>query len=428
MDRFTIGKTKSLSPLSFEEVDADIICEDGKVFLEKRDEEGKLYKSLIETNLDFYKFITQDKVPTQLPPRQIFFYTSLKCNLKCPICYEELDVKDEITIDEIKEVLKDHRNKGFTLTGRESTCRDDIFEIIKVVSENNRALLLTNGLKLADYDYTVKLKESGVALVIFSFNGFNDEIYRQMNGKPLLKIKLQALENLKKVGIKTCLSVTLAKGINDKELREICDFCIDNRSFIYQLRIRTLAPMGRHLENVEQHCLSEMVQLIADQLQIPMSDIMKELAFWKMFVDELEPFVPPSLEIRKLVMSRVCSLNFTIRKDLTTNRYYSLGSRIDVDAISRAKFKKPLLIYYFAKAFGIRNIAQNVIRMLRIPLSSGEANSLMVILRCWPNLYTIDLEENKKCLSVFYKDGNAKPFCYSNIMTGKLAAEKGPSQ
>jgi len=423
MDRFTIGKTRSLSPLSFEEVDAEIICEDGKVFLEKRDEEGKLYKSLIERDLDFYKLITKDKVDKQLEARQLFFYTSMKCNLNCPLCYEAVDVKSEVTLDEIREQLKNHKNKSVTLTGRESTCSDDILEMIKIVSENNRAVLLTNGLKLADYDFTRKLKEAGVDLVMFSFNGFDDEIYRTMNGKPLLKTKLRALENLKKVGIKTCLSLTLAKGTKDQEIRKICDFCIDNRSFIYQLRIRTSAPTGRHLENVEQHCLSEMVQLIADQLHIPMADILKELSFWKMFVDEMEPFVAKSVEIRKLVMSRICSINFTIRKDLASDRYYSLGSKIDVDAISRAKFKKPLLAYYCLKTFGVRNIVQNVGRMLKIPLPSGDSSSLMIILRCWPNIYTIDLEENKKCLSMFYKDGAALPFCYSNIMSGKNAED-----
>jgi uncharacterized radical SAM superfamily Fe-S cluster-containing enzyme len=428
MDRFTIGKTKSLSPLSFEEIDAEIICEDGKVYLEKRDEEGKLYKSLIEKDLDFYKLITQDKVEKQLEARQLFFYTSLKCNLNCPLCYEAIDVENEISLDEIREILKNHKNKSVTLTGRECTCRDDIFEIIKIVSENNRVVLLTNGVKLANYDFTLKLKEAGVDLVMFSFNGFDDEIYRIMNGKPLLKTKLKALENLKKVGIKTCLSLTLAKGTNDKEIREICDFCIDNRSFIYQLRMRTCAPMGRHLENVEQHCLSEMVQLVADQLNIPMADILKELAFWKMFVDELEPFIPKSVEIRKLVMSRVCSINFTVRKDMDTNQYYSLGSKIDVDAISKAKYKKPLLAYYFVKTFGVRNIAQNVGRMLKLPFPSGDSNSLMVILRCWPNIYNIDLEENKKCLSTFYKDGTDLPFCYSNIMTGKKIIDNEASR
>jgi hypothetical protein len=48
----------------------------------------------------------------------------------------------------------------------------------------------------------------------------------------------------------------------------------------------------------------------------------------------------------------------------------------------------------------------------------------MVILRCWPNIYTIDLEENKKCLSTFFKDGSFKPFCYSNIMAGKQALDR----
>jgi molybdenum cofactor biosynthesis enzyme MoaA len=424
MERSTIGKTRSLSPLTFAEVDADIICEDGKVYLEKRDEEGMTYTSLLERDLDFYKLITSDKVDKQLDARQLFLYTSSKCNLKCPLCYEEFDVTGEISVDQLKEILKGHKNKGIILTGRESTCREDIFEIIKVVSEHNRAILVTNAVKLANYDYTLKLKESGVDVVMVSFNGFDDEIYRQMNGGSLLNVKLKALENLKKLGIKTCVSLTLAKGLNDKEIRKICDFCVENRSFIYQLRVRTSAPMGRHLEEVEQHCLSEMVRLFADQLQIPMEDILKEHAFWKMFVKEFDFVVNSSLEINKLVMSRICSFNFTIRKDIKTNKYFSLGKSIDLQAISRSRFKKPLLLYYFLKAFGAVNIAQKLLFLLKVPVPSGDSSSLMVVLRCWPNIYTIDLEENKKCLSAFYKDGAVRPFCYSNIMSGKKALNR----
>jgi len=195
MNRISLRKTRSLSPLSFEEVDAEIVCEDGKVFLEKRDEQGKTYTSLVESNIDFYKLITSNHVPGQYEARQLFLYTSSKCNLKCPVCYEEFDVTSEISVEQIKQILKGVKNKRVVLTGRESTCRPDIFEVIRVVAENNRAVLLTNGVKLADYDFVFRLKEVGLDSVIFSFDGFDDDVYRQMNGAALLKTKLKAFDN-----------------------------------------------------------------------------------------------------------------------------------------------------------------------------------------------------------------------------------------
>jgi len=220
--------------------------------------------------------------------------------------------------------------------------------------------------------------------------------------------------------------LTLANGINDKEIKQICDLCIENRSFVYQLQVHASAPAGRHLETAEQRCLSEMVQLFTDPLQIPMADIIKEHAFWKMFVQEMDLLVSRSEEIKRLVMRRVCSFNFTVRKDPVTNKYDSFGNGIDVDAIARAAkpLKKALLVYYFVRAFGPRNIARNVIRKLNVPLETGSSSNLMVNLQCRPNIYTIDLEENKKCFSDFFKDGHFKPFCYSNILAGKNAVSQ----
>ena len=50
-----IRKTKSLSPLTCGLVDADVVLDNGKVFLVKKDEQGKEYKSLIEKDYEYTK-------------------------------------------------------------------------------------------------------------------------------------------------------------------------------------------------------------------------------------------------------------------------------------------------------------------------------------------------------------------------------------
>ena len=415
MERIELKKTKSLSPVSFEEVDARVVVEDGIVYLEKEDENGEHHKSFVERDVDFYKTQTSYQVDEQVDARHLLLYVSSKCNLNCPLCYENVKGKEEVSLEEIKNIAAQNKKKIIVLMGREPTCRKDILEVIRILAKDNRVTLLTNGIKLAKYEFAAQLKEAGLTQIIFSFNGFDDEIYKKMNGKPLLETKLQALSNIKKLGIKTLLSITLARGVNDKELKDICQYCFDNRSFIFQLRVRTATTLGRHMEEVESYCMTEMLELLANQLEISYDDILKEQAFWNTFVDEFDK-VFPSNAIATLLKNRLCSFIFTVRRDRVTRQFSSLASRIDMDAIAAAKFKKPLILYNLIKAFGPRGIAQNIARMLKLPLPVGESDHLMIFLRCWPNIYTIDLEENKKCPSRYLKDGEFLPFCYANIL------------
>lgn len=423
MTQSIIRNVKSLSPLSYKEIDAKIILEDGKVYLEKQDEEGKDYKSLLDNDYGFFQLMTKDKVDRQVPPHSIDLYVSSVCNLNCPLCYEDIGGKQELSLSEIENILRDIKGKVIVLMGREPTCRKDIFEIIKITTKNNRACLLTNGIKLADYGYVLKLKEAGLDNITFSFNGFDDEIFRKTNGKPLLDIKLKALRNIKRAGIKTCLSVTLAKGVNDdkENIRKLFDYCFDNQSFIYEIRFRSAEPVGRHIEDVEPFCLSEMMKLMADSLYLDKRDIVREYDFWDQILNESR-FIPVPTVVRRFVRTRLCSFNFHLKRE--AGRYSCLGSEVDVESIKRAKFKEPLIVYNILKSYGLSYILQNLAILFKFPYKGKETNSMMVVLRCWPNVYNVDMAEIMKCPTQYYKRGQFLPFCYANIMEGKDDAQK----
>jgi len=161
--------------------------------------------------------------------------------------------------------------------------------------------------------------------------------------------------------------------------------------------------------------MSDMIKLFADQLNLRYEDILNEQAFWNYLADELG-YLFPANALTTLLKNRICSFTFTLFKDRKDGSYRTLGSSINIEAIRSAKHKKPIIIYNLLKAFGARGVAQNVFRMLQIPASPlGEMNHLMVFVRCWPNVYNIDLEENKKCPSLYFRNGEYLPFCYANI-------------
>ncbi len=411
MERLTLKHTKSLSPITCKEVDAKVVLEDGKVILEKKDEQGKEYKSLIEKDYDYYQRMAKERIPMQVSPNALFLYISAKCNLNCAVCYEYGNTYEEPSKRDIERLLERFKGKVVVLMGREPTCREDLFEIIKIAAKKNRVCLLTNGLKLVDYDYVRRLKEAGLDSVTLSFNSFDDDVYIKMNGRPLLDQKLKALENIKRVGIKTVLSATLARETNEEEIKKLCDYVYDNRSFIYEFRIRAATIIGRHLD-IEPFCMTELMEMVAKSLGLEKDDILKEQTFWAEFLKEIKYFVPE--QVRTFVRTRLCSFSFHVTRE--GGKYSCLGSHVDMDALKKTKFKKTRLIYNLIKGYSLRYILQNLCFVLKIPFKFDEANSIMVVLRCWPNVYNIDLEENRKCPSQYYKDGGFVPFCYSNIL------------
>lgn len=418
MAHYTIKKTKSLSPLSYNEIEAEVIREDGKVYLLKQDEQGKSYKSLIEKDYEFYRLLTEEKVNTQVPPFIIELYASSACNLDCPICYEVKEGGDP-SLEEIETLLGKFRAKAIGIIGREPTCRKDLFQIIRIANKRNHASLVTNGVKLSDYEYALKLKKNGLKNIFFSFNGFKDEIYQRMNGRPLLDLKLQALENIKKIGFGTILSTTIAKGINEDQIRKLCDYCLDNRSFVTELRIRATSPVGKYLEG-EYYCMSELVGLVADALGISKEDIIKEHIFWRELSKAMRYIIP--YFSRNYFRTRLCSFFFHIKSG---EKISSLGSQINVDRIKKSKFKIILLIYYLFKIYGVRFIFERFCQVFKLPKSLQDNNILMVVLRSWPHLYNIDLDENKKCTSLYYKNGKLSPFCsFKIIESRKLHVER----
>lgn len=401
--------TESLSPLSLETVDARIIFDGKNVCMIKKDEKGQEYKALIEKDKDLYSMLTKSTGESSAKVQIIHAYVSSKCNLNCQVCYEKFGDFKEIESGEIKELLMKHPDCKVLMSGMEPTCRNDIFDLIRMTGK--RSYLITNGIKLEDAEYVKQLKKHGLKKIFFSFNGTNDEIYRKMNGGNLLETKLKALSNIEKEKISTILSATLARGVNEDQILPLVEFCFEHRSFIVELRIRTLAHIGKHLDT-EQICMSELIDIFSDALRINKNDILREFLFMQIFIEKFKWFLPKGF--RDKFGSKLCSFIFNIRKE-SDDRYSSPGSRIDLDKINQSHFQSVFLFYYLFKAYGPLLLMEMACHVLDLPRLIVQKKMLNVAFKCWPNLYNVDLTEMNKCPSVFYKNGKMEKFCLSNI-------------
>ncbi|MEW6102084.1 MAG: radical SAM protein, partial [Candidatus Omnitrophota bacterium] len=344
MSSIIINRTKSLSPLTFKEIEAEIILEDGKVFLRKQDEKGNIYKRLLEKDYEFYKLMTSGQTKTQVPCVISALYISSRCNLNCSFCFEGKDGISEPSAEEIKALAKGCKSGFCAIFGREPTCREDLFEIIKILRKHTkRVCLLTNGIKLSDFEYTLKLKKSGLKYIFFSFNGLSDNVYRKLDGSPVLNLKLQALKNIEKNGIHTILSATIARGINDDQIKGLLEYAFRHRSFISELRIRTTVPTGRHLD-IEPYCMSELLDLVTTSLEIEKEDVFKENIFLQEFFSTFKAFLP--LAVRQFWSSRLCTLLFHVKQD---GKLISSGQPINLERIKKSKLRIFWLAFYFMK-------------------------------------------------------------------------------
>jgi hypothetical protein len=233
-----------------------------------------------------------------------------------------------------------------------------------------------------------------------------------MNGKPLLKVKTKALENLRRAGIGTALSVTLARGVNDDQIPRLYDFCLENRSFIGYLLFRSMMTVGRHLE-VEPFVLSELFGMVTSGLGVDREDVLREIDLLDEF-GRVWGFDRPRL--------RTCGFDFHVAR--------RNGSRFSVGRDIRAGWKgimahRPAAPFLLWKVYGWRYLLEQANLLQRIPFAPRDREILRVGIRIWPNIYNLDLQENGKCPTGYYKAGRCVPFCQHNILDTKRPEAEG---
>ncbi|MFA4983881.1 MAG: radical SAM protein [Candidatus Omnitrophota bacterium] len=402
-----IKTSTSLSAFTLQEVSCRIYEDEGRVFLNKDDSPGE--RHLIEKAPSFYKKMDVDYGSISQGFDRIMVDVTTRCNLHCSVCYRKLNSREDVPLATLREFAAGCRGKIISLCGGEPTMRDDLPEIIRSFGRRNAVFLITNGIKLADFDYAYKLKMSGLRYVSFSLSGFSEGTLGRINEAGLLSAKLKALGNLKRLKIKTVLAAVLIKGVNDKELKDIFDFCLDNRDFIYELRVRAMAPLGAHLD-YERMCISQMLDTVSGELGIDKGDILGE------FELKREANV---LFRREIFNIKSCTFDFhlKLRKNGFSpvwNKSFSVHPRAYHPLLRKASVFLRLM-KVFGAATVLRGALKKVFKIDFLPWIYPK-NIFKVGLRSWPDINTIDLQENYRCRTGYWLDGTLVSFCRANII------------
>lgn len=146
------------------------------------------------------------------------------CNIRCGFCYYYYTgLKTKRTLENMKkqiDIMKKMEMEALDFTGGEPTIIPEIFELASYAREKEFKIIctLTNGLRMADKDFTKRLIESGLNEVLFSVHGCCKEEHdrlTQVNGS--FEKLSKAIENIKQAEIPFRINCTVS-AINYRNL------------------------------------------------------------------------------------------------------------------------------------------------------------------------------------------------------------------
>jgi uncharacterized radical SAM superfamily Fe-S cluster-containing enzyme len=290
-----IRNTWSVCPKCIRKIKADIIEENGKVYMFKKCKKHGSFKILLSSYSKWYKELSNfyfsfhpSFLSSNFKQKYWQLMVTYRCNLKCPVCFtsgfQKEELRKELTLEEIKELMKSFKGVRMSCFGGEPTVREDLPEIIRIIRENKSIpILYTNGIKLANYSYLKKLKECGLEDVHLQFDGFDDKVYEFLRRKKLVKIKLKALKNLKKLHVATSLETTIPKNLGEKGIKKILDFAVKNNfiSAVFFRPYNFLSRVGSSYNNSLR--LDEIIDILEKETKGKVSRE-KILEFLKFFM------------------------------------------------------------------------------------------------------------------------------------------------
>jgi uncharacterized radical SAM superfamily Fe-S cluster-containing enzyme len=180
-----------------------------------------------------------------------------RCNLTCPYCFANSHARGflyEPTFAQIKTMLEALRAERpvptpcIQFAGGEPTLHPDFVEIVAAARDLgfSAVQVATNGLLFTDPDFVARCRDAGLNSVYLQFDAMDDETYRLVRGRPLLKTKLDAVETIRKVGgISIILVPTVIRGVNNHAVGDILRYAVKNVNVITGISFQPVAITGR---------------------------------------------------------------------------------------------------------------------------------------------------------------------------------------
>lgn len=293
--------TISLCPTCLCRIGAKIIIEEDRVFMTKRCPDHGFFKTLIATDVDYYKNIRNYNKASETPlkfEKEVHYgcpydcglcidheqHSCLsiievtdRCNLTCPTCYamSSPHYGRHRSLAEIEQMFdKVVESEGepdvVQISGGEPTIHPEFFKILDIAKTKpiKHLMLNTNGIRIAnDPGFAEQLATYAPEFEIYlQFDSFRPTVLEKFRGKDLTAIRKTAIEKLNALNLSTTLVVVLEKGTNDDEIGAILEFAL-NQQCVRGVTFQPVEIAGRNDADAQHHkmTLTEVRQQILRQ-------------------------------------------------------------------------------------------------------------------------------------------------------------------
>lgn len=135
-----------------------------------------------------------------------------ECNLRCEWCFSShTNFKNKnIPLEkgiELVKISKESGVKNIAFSGGEPTMYTELPDLIRYSKKLDiHTTLITNGIKLSDKDYLIKLKEAGLDFISLAIKATNEEDYYNLTKRNSFSKVLEAIKNISNNKIRLSVS------------------------------------------------------------------------------------------------------------------------------------------------------------------------------------------------------------------------------
>jgi tetraether lipid synthase len=286
------------------ELKAEILEQDGRVVMRKHCEKHGTFEDVLSTSPDFTRrieglffgrdFRCADDTQVHKHGTSNIQYgrgavltvdLTNRCNMMCNPCFmdaNQVGYVHEPGFEEIKEIFdravsfKPRRQIIVLLSGGEPTLSPFFLDAVRYAKKIGfyRVLAATNGIRFAQSpEFVQEAKDAGLHGAYLQFDGTTEEKNEHRGVGNLFDVKLQAIENMAKAGVKVTLVNTILNNVNNDNIGSVVDFAVRNIDKIQTIAFQPVSFTGRDEEiddatrRLHRYTLSQMTEDLKDQLR-----------------------------------------------------------------------------------------------------------------------------------------------------------------
>lgn len=253
------GHTQSLCEVCLAVVPTKILFQHDKVYYQKRCLEHGVQKTLVSTDIAYFKRCKEYLKPGDMPetfqsevqrgcPHDCglcpdheqhsclaLFEIIDECNMHCPVCFANSapNQGNPRSLDDIEKMLatllaSEQQPDLVQVSGGEPTLHPQLMDILRRLKASpiRHLMLNTNGIRLArDPQLAADLATLKPGFEVYlQFDSLQAAALQNIRGQDMRNIRLQALAQLERHNISTTLVCVIRKGVNDAEIGDLIKF------------------------------------------------------------------------------------------------------------------------------------------------------------------------------------------------------------